>query len=90
MMLGLTNDGCTGLDSVPLHGKGGVYYTSGYDAGTVANQRDCSAFLPNISLILFVRDPENGVIKHHPGHCRRRGAEPCGRRLVRTRSRGSR
>ena len=25
------------------------------------------AFLPNLSLTLFVRDLENGVITHHPG-----------------------
>ena len=66
MMLGLTNDGFTGLDSVPLHGKGGVYYTSGYDAGTERNN-ETFAFLPNLSLVFFVRDLENGVITHHPG-----------------------
>ena len=66
MMLGLTNDGFTGLDSVPLHGDGGVYYTSGYDAGTERNN-ETFAFLPNLSLVFFVRDPENGVITHHPG-----------------------
>jgi hypothetical protein len=66
MMLGLTNDGFTGLDSVPLHGNGGVYYTSGYDAGTERNN-ETFAFLPNLSLVFFVRDLENGVITHHPG-----------------------
>jgi hypothetical protein len=66
MMLGLTNDGFTGLDSVPLHGDGGVYYTSGYDAGTERNN-ETFAFLPNLSLVFFVRDLENGVITNHPG-----------------------
>lgn len=66
MMLGLTNDGFTGLDSVPLHGKGGVYLTSAYDAGTERNN-ETAAFLANLSLVLFVRDPETGVITHHPG-----------------------
>lgn len=66
MMLGLTNDGFTGLDSVPLHGDGGVYYTSGYDAGTERNN-ETAAFLPNISLVQFVRDPEINVIRLHPG-----------------------
>ncbi len=66
MMLGLTNDGFTGLDSVPLHGDGGVYYTSGYDAGTERNN-ETFAFLANLSLMFFVRDPEGGVITHHPG-----------------------
>ena len=66
MMLGLTNDGFTGLDSVPLHGNGGVYLTSGYDAGTERNN-EIAAFLPNISLVQFVRDPETNVIRHHPG-----------------------
>ena len=66
MMLGLTNDGFTGLDSVPLHGEGGVYLTSGYDAGTERNN-ETFAFLPNLSLVFFVRDPETGVITHHSG-----------------------
>ena len=66
MMLGLTNDGFTGVDSLPLHGNGGVYYTNGYDAGTERNN-ETAAFLPNVSLVLFVRDPENGVISPHPG-----------------------
>ena len=66
MMLGLTNDGFTGLDSVPLHGDGGVYYTSGYDAGTERNN-ETFAFLPNLSLVFFVRDPETNVIRIHPG-----------------------
>jgi hypothetical protein len=66
MMLGLTNDGFTGLDSVLLHGNGGVYYTSGYDAGTERNN-ETAAFLPNVSLVQFVRDPETNVIRHHPG-----------------------
>jgi hypothetical protein len=66
MMLGLTNDGFTGLDSVPLHGNGGVYLTSGYDAGTERNN-ETFAFLANLSGIQFVRDPETGVITHHPG-----------------------
>ena len=50
----------------PLHGDGGVYYTSGYDAGTERNN-ETFAFLPNLSLVFFVRDLENGVITHHPG-----------------------
>jgi hypothetical protein len=66
MMLGLTNDGFTGLDSVPLHGDGGVYFTNGYDAGTERNN-ETAAFLPNVSLIQFVRDPESNVIRLHPG-----------------------
>jgi hypothetical protein len=66
MMLGLTNDGFTGLDSVPLHGDGGVYLTSAYDAGTERNN-ETFAFLANLSLVFFVRDPETGVITHHPG-----------------------
>jgi hypothetical protein len=64
MMLGLTNDGFTGIDSLPLHG--GVFYTSGYDAGTERNN-ETAAFLPNVSGIQFVRDPELNVIRLHPG-----------------------
>lgn len=66
MMLGITNDAFTGLDSLHLHGKGGVYYTRAYDAGTERNN-EAGPYLPFISLVQFVRDPENGVIAHHPG-----------------------
>jgi hypothetical protein len=66
MMLGLTNDGFTGVDSVPLHGDGGTYLTSAYDAGTERNN-ETAAFLANISLVQFVRDPEQGVITPHAG-----------------------
>ena len=68
MMLGVTNDAFTGLDSLHLNGQGGVYHVGAYDAGTERNNEDASymAALGGLSA-LYVRDPEHGVIAPHPG-----------------------
>jgi hypothetical protein len=65
MMLGATNDAFTGLDSLHLNGRGGVYDVDAYDAGTERNSED-AAFLA-VFLSLYSRDPEHGVIHPHPG-----------------------
>jgi hypothetical protein len=68
MMLGATNDAFTGLDSLHLRGRGGVYLVNAYDAGTERNNED-AAFMGALGGLaaLYVRDPEHGVIAPHPG-----------------------
>jgi hypothetical protein len=66
-MLVNTNDAFTGLDSVKLRGGERVYEVGAYDAGTEANNELASHIPGPVGNNPFVRDPEGGVIAHHPG-----------------------
>jgi hypothetical protein len=64
-MLVNTNDAFTGLDSVRLGRGTRVYEVGAYDAGTEANN-ELADHIPGQGYPM-VRDPEGGVIGHHPG-----------------------
>ncbi len=79
-MLICSNDGFTGLSSVPLPRQGSrVLFVSGYDAGTEINTEDFSDLVPPCQGLLGIpsddegtgtSDPaltEDGVIHYHPG-----------------------
>ncbi len=66
-MLVNTNDAFTGLDSVVLGGGTKEYWTNTYDAGTEVNNESGSHIPGPVGGNPFVRDPEGGVITHHPG-----------------------
>lgn len=65
-MLVYTNDGFTGIDSAPMPGLLGGYerHLSAYDAGTEMNN-ELASHVPGLGGT--ERDPESGVITHHPG-----------------------
>jgi hypothetical protein len=66
-MLVNTNDGFTGLDSLPLRGKRTVLYRMAYDAGSERNN-ELRAFIPGPCCgNPFVRDPEGALIAPHAG-----------------------
>jgi Spondin_N len=66
-MLVNTNDAFTGLDSMPVHGKGAVVETIAYDAGSERNN-ELAAFIPGPCCNSpFVRDPEGALIRPHDG-----------------------
>ncbi len=66
-MLVNTNDAFTGLDSVRLRNRTQVFEVGAYDAGTEANNENSSHIPGPVGNHPFVRDPEGGVIAHHPG-----------------------
>jgi hypothetical protein len=66
-MLVNTNDAFTGLDSFHLSGHGAVLQRMAYDAGSERNN-ELEAFIPGPCCDHpFVRDPEGGLIRMHPG-----------------------
>lgn len=65
-MLVNTNDGFTGLDSVPL-AYHRVYEVGAYDAGTEVNNELASHIPGPVGGNPFVREPEGNPITRHPG-----------------------
>ena len=66
-MLGNTNDGFTGLDSLRLRGRGITLRTRAYDAGSEVNNERASHIPGPCCNSHFVRDPEGDVIRMHRG-----------------------
>ena len=66
-MLVNTNDAFTGLDSVRLGNRTQVFEVGAYDAGTEVNNELTSSIPGPCCNNPFVRDPEGGVVSHHPG-----------------------
>ena len=77
-MLGSTNDGFTGIDSVRLGGRRVQLETIAWDAGSERNN-ELRAFIPGPCCgNPFMRDPEQRRIRRHPGI---RGVGEVSRRL---------
>jgi hypothetical protein len=77
-MLGSTNDGFTGIDSVRLGSRRLQFETIAWDAGSERNN-ELIAFIPGPCCgNPFVRDPEHRRIRRHPGI---RGVGEVSRRL---------
>ncbi|WP_440989891.1 spondin domain-containing protein [Haloarchaeobius baliensis] len=80
-MLVATNDGITGLDTVPLPedvNESRTYYANGYDVGTERNTELFADLVPPAKTLIVGGEPEgttesdpalaeNGVIRPHPG-----------------------
>lgn len=79
-MLICTNDGFTGLNSVPLPGRGAkLFLTAGMDAGTEINTEDYADLVPPCQGLFGIDSgipgtgmsnpalAEAGIITHHPG-----------------------
>jgi hypothetical protein len=89
-MLICTNDGFSGVDSLPLPGSAGqvvTHFANGYEAGTEANTEDFRDIVPPCQDLMGVTggpgtaqtDPalaQNSVIQHHPGITGRRDLIP--------------
>lgn len=66
-MLVNTNDGFTGLDSLPLHGRHTVLTVRAYDAGAERNNQLAASIPGPCCGHPFVGDPEIAPIAPHPG-----------------------
>ncbi|MBC7740564.1 MAG: spondin domain-containing protein [Bdellovibrionaceae bacterium] len=68
-MLATTNDGFTGVNSLPLPAYATRIYVGAYDAGTEANTENCQHIpgAPCSAHNVRVRAGAEGTIQHHPG-----------------------